>query len=53
MSPEEKEAYDKMMSTLTKMNTKIEKVRSKLNNDAFSEKKTKTDEITNKLIESK
>jgi hypothetical protein len=36
------------------MNTKIEKVKKKLHNEPnHSEKKTKTDEITNKLIQSK
>jgi hypothetical protein len=31
MSEEEKQAYDKMMATLSKMNTKIEKAKSRLN----------------------
>ena len=42
-----------MMRTISKMNIKIEKVKEKLNNDSMIDKKTKTDEMTNKLIESK
>lgn len=42
-----------MMSTLSKMNTKIEKVKSKLQSEQLAEKKNKTDEMTNKLIEAK
>ena len=42
-----------MMSTLTKMNTKIERVKQKLHNEKLDEKKTKTVEITDKLINSK
>jgi hypothetical protein len=41
------------MSTLSKMNTKIEKVKSKLQSEQLAEKKNKTDEMTNKLIEAK
>ena len=42
-----------MMSTISKMNSKIEKVKERLNNDSMVDKKTKTDEMTNKLIVSK
>ncbi len=42
------------MSTISQMNTKIEKAKKKLQNETNnSEKKNKTDEITNKLIQSK
>ena len=43
-----------MMSTLSKMNKKIELVKSKLvQEEHINQKKTKTDEITQKLITSK
>lgn len=42
-----------MMGTLDKMNSKISKVKERLANEQLAEKKSKTDEMTNKLIESK
>ena len=35
------------------MNSKISKVKERLANEQLAEKKSKTDEMTNKLIESK
>ena len=54
MSAQEEQTYNKMMSTLSKMNKKIENVKSKLvQEELINQKKTKTDEITQKLINSK
>lgn len=53
MSKEDEETYNKMMNTLSKMSHKIEKARTKLNEGAMSDHKAKTDEMTDKLIQSK
>ena len=42
-----------MMSTLSKMNKKIENAKSKLIQEEHMQKKSRTDEITQKLITSK
>ena len=43
LSQEDREAYERMMATLSQMNNKIEKARSRLQNDQISEKKEKAD----------
>ena len=42
-----------MMATLTKMNTKIESAKKRIHQDPIDPKKQKTDQMTNKLIQSK
>jgi hypothetical protein len=41
------------MATLSQMNTKIEHVKKKLQTDPIDHKKNKTNEITDKIIQSK
>ena len=53
LSQEDREAYERMMATLSQMNNKIEKARTRLQNDKIAEKKEKTDEISDRLINSK
>ena len=42
-----------MMATIAKMNVKIEKAKEKMKAEQLAEKKNKTDEISNRIIESK